>query len=418
MKKKIFALLVLSLVFCQVGFAQGNMMIDTTIGANKLAALKSDGTVSNYGFNLSDISLQSSLNGVVAVATEEVSGNSYFALKNDGTVSHVYRYKRPEFDVVSTWSNIIQIDAGNGFVAGVDANGKVYVCGNNLNSISKATSWIGIKSVYAKEDTLIGLDGEGKVYVASNLILDNSKVKNWIGMKKVVFDSRCFWGIDAQGNLVSSDNVYQYEKMSGKELVYDLKDIECLSAYAQSGYYSSILALKNDGTLLNVINYGTGFGSYKATVLRTDVDSVTTGTEKYNILLKNGQIISNTMSLIGPDWIMNVDITVNGKFIESDVEPFIENGRTMVPIRAISEAFGANVSYDDTTKTATIVKGTDTIKITMNNATAYVNGVAHTLDATAKNVSGRIFVPVRFISEGVGCIVDWLPNTKSVIING
>ena len=89
----------------------------------------------------------------------------------------------------------------------------------------------------------------------------------------------------------------------------------------------------------------------------------------------------------------------------------------MVPIRAISEALGAVVTYDDATKTANISRGNTLIKVTMNNTVATVNGVGHTLDAAAENVDGRIFVPVRFVSEGFGCNVQWDPEVLSVLIN-
>ncbi|MDP4118008.1 MAG: copper amine oxidase N-terminal domain-containing protein, partial [Bacillota bacterium] len=142
-----------------------------------------------------------------------------------------------------------------------------------------------------------------------------------------------------------------------------------------------------------------------------------TGATHYALVLKDGEVLSDKMSVpTTPDWILGIDIRYNGKYVDCDAAPYIKNDRTMVPVRAIAEAMGATVNYDDATKTATIIKGGSKIEIKMYSSAAYVNGVAYTLDAPAETVNDRIFVPVRFISEGFGCNVNWDANTKSVII--
>ncbi len=416
MKKKVFLTLITLIFAMSVNcFAWSNMMVDSTRASSKIIALKTDGTVLNYGYNLFDSNALSNLGDIKEIACEEVLGNVFFVLKADKTVKYVYKFHRTEYDVVETWTDIIDIDAGNEFVAGVKTNGTVVVAGKNAGVVKKCANWTDIKSIYAKEDTLIGIDSQGKVYVES-VYADIASIKNWTGMKKVIFDTRCFWGLDLNGNLVSSSSVYKADRVINKELLGNFVDIDCMSAYAKSGYYSSIMALKSDGTLLNVHNYNTGIGNYKAVVALESVDSIVTGTSEYTAVLKNGSIVSNVVPVTGPQWNLNIDIKVNGNYVYCDVPAFIENGRTMVPIRAISEALNADVSYDDATKTAIIQKGDNTIKIPMNSSTAYVNGVAHTLEASAKNVSDRIFVPVRFVSEGLKSNVDWDEYNYSVII--
>ncbi len=114
----------------------------------------------------------------------------------------------------------------------------------------------------------------------------------------------------------------------------------------------------------------------------------------------------------------NGDITVviDGKQIAFDVPPQIINDRTMVPLRAIFEALGATVDWDNDTQTVSSTKDNTTISLTINNATMYVNGTVVTLDSPACLINGRTLVPVRAISEAFGTKVDWIGNENIVSI--
>ena len=99
-----------------------------------------------------------------------------------------------------------------------------------------------------------------------------------------------------------------------------------------------------------------------------------------------------------------------------DQLPIIENGRTLVPLRAIFEKIGADVEWNGDTQTVTATKGDISISLTINNTTAYKNGQLITLDVPAKIVSGRTLVPVRFVSDCFGVGVDWNGDIQSVIL--
>ena len=111
-----------------------------------------------------------------------------------------------------------------------------------------------------------------------------------------------------------------------------------------------------------------------------------------------------------------ITVMIGNTPLQTDVEPFIENGRTLVPMRAIFEAIGATVEWDAATETATSKKDETEVKITKNNTTAYVNGNAVTLDVPASIYDGRFMVPVRFISESFGCEVEWNGLRKIVTV--
>jgi len=112
----------------------------------------------------------------------------------------------------------------------------------------------------------------------------------------------------------------------------------------------------------------------------------------------------------------DIKVTIDGTNQTYDVMPVIENGRTLVPMRAIFESLGATIEWDDSTKTVKGTKGDVSVELTIGNTVAKVNGNDATLDVPAKIVSDRTMVPVRFISESLGCNVGWDDATKTVII--
>lgn len=108
---------------------------------------------------------------------------------------------------------------------------------------------------------------------------------------------------------------------------------------------------------------------------------------------------------------------VNGEQPKFEVPPFIKDGSTLVPFRAISEALKAEVTWNPEERSVTVVKGDITIKLIIGSKTAYVNGKEVTLEVPGEIYEGNTMVPVRFISESLKAAVEWEPETQSVIIN-
>jgi len=101
-------------------------------------------------------------------------------------------------------------------------------------------------------------------------------------------------------------------------------------------------------------------------------------------------------------------VTLDGKKINfPDEVPFIDsNNRTLVPVRFVSEALGYKVDRDAKNMKVTI-QGSKTIVLTINSKNALVNGQTVKMDTQAILKNGRTFVPLRFISEGMGCTVNY-----------
>ena len=104
-----------------------------------------------------------------------------------------------------------------------------------------------------------------------------------------------------------------------------------------------------------------------------------------------------------------ITILINGETIPTDVPPYIDtaSGRTMVPLRAISEGLGARVAWYEGSRQVYVRLGDNDMWLTVGSKTATVNAKKVTLDASPTIVSGRTMVPIRFISENIGCKVTW-----------
>lgn len=110
-----------------------------------------------------------------------------------------------------------------------------------------------------------------------------------------------------------------------------------------------------------------------------------------------------------------ISVTLDGKTITfPDQDPLEQSGRVMVPVNAILEALGAEVTWDKTAKTVTAVLNDQTLVLQIGSSTATVNGETLEIDAPAIIKNNRTLVPVRFISEGLGLTVDWNQSSAQV----
>ncbi len=116
----------------------------------------------------------------------------------------------------------------------------------------------------------------------------------------------------------------------------------------------------------------------------------------------------------------SIDTFVNGISIDyekyGNVLPIIENGRTLAPVRAVTEALGAEVDWNDETQEVAVIKDGIVIKMKIGSNIAYVNGEEKILDAAPEIRDDRTVVPMRFIAESFNLNVTWDENSLSIII--
>ena len=96
---------------------------------------------------------------------------------------------------------------------------------------------------------------------------------------------------------------------------------------------------------------------------------------------------------------------VNNDVVQTDVAPLVKEGRTYVPLRVLSNMFDATCNYDSTTQTITITKDEDIITMTVGSPSYTLNGETHTMDAASYIADGRTMVPIRFIANAFGGVI-------------
>lgn len=111
-----------------------------------------------------------------------------------------------------------------------------------------------------------------------------------------------------------------------------------------------------------------------------------------------------------------IKIFVDGKEVKADVPPVIVDDRTLVPFRAIFEALGAEVEWEAETRTALGVRGGIAVEIQIDSSVMKINGEELVLDVPAQIIDDRTMVPVRAVSESFNANVGWISGTKTVVV--
>lgn len=121
-----------------------------------------------------------------------------------------------------------------------------------------------------------------------------------------------------------------------------------------------------------------------------------------------------------------IKFIINGTIVQPGVEPFIDKGTTFIPLRGVLEELGASVTWKAGEQVVAIHAGHISIELPIGSDAAKITKTANetaveeylSLDAPARIVRDRTFIPVRFVAEALGFEVEWIAETETIIING
>ena len=126
---------------------------------------------------------------------------------------------------------------------------------------------------------------------------------------------------------------------------------------------------------------------------------------------------SRLNTVVAAPIVEKITVKIDGAEVSfPDAVPYITEGRTLIPIRVIAEGLGAKVEWKEATKEVVFTKGTDTVILKIGSKTVSINGKSSTLDVPANIKDSRTFVPLRFVSEALGAKVEWIGETRTVLI--
>lgn len=104
----------------------------------------------------------------------------------------------------------------------------------------------------------------------------------------------------------------------------------------------------------------------------------------------------------------NIDLRIDGGYgFNTDIAPILKNNRILVAFRPIAEYMDATLQWDAKNKKVTIIRKGKKVEITNGQKVGYVNGVKKNLDESVQIIDGRVYVPLRFVSESLGAQVSW-----------
>lgn len=151
----------------------------------------------------------------------------------------------------------------------------------------------------------------------------------------------------------------------------------------------------------------------KRDVIKAKIKAGYTSEELASLKLVSDKIKKNNKNIT----VLPVEnILVKGVNVKFDTPPVIKSGRTLIPVKALSEAFGADVKWVAAERKVIITKDDIQIVLTLDSNKIYVNGVEAKIDVPACSLNGRTVVPLKFIVEQLGLTVNWHKDTKDIEI--
>lgn len=151
-----------------------------------------------------------------------------------------------------------------------------------------------------------------------------------------------------------------------------------------------------------------------------DLLPVIPGTEIPEQTSETNQQLSGSVAMVFT--LEKNNYSVNGETKTMDVSPMVLEGRTVLPVRFAADPIGAKTEWNNTERKVTVTLGSTKLELWIGNNTALVNGVSTPIDpenAAVKPViiNGRTMLPMRFVTENLGCTIEWIQATKQINVN-
>ncbi len=140
--------------------------------------------------------------------------------------------------------------------------------------------------------------------------------------------------------------------------------------------------------------------------------------KKLTGIILSGIIATSSIAALAAEENNKITVNLNGVQMQFDVDPIVENDRTLVPFRAIFEALDCAVSYQKLGEFQYVraERGADSVLLQIGENKMLVNGEEVLLDTPPKIINDRTLVPLRAVSESLDCSVKWLGDIKTVCL--
>ncbi len=283
----------------------------------------------------------------------------------------------------------------------------------------------------SSDTTAVGYKTGGYQYNVNGITWDGTKsfgeVVPYTGSSQLPYYIRRINDIQIEVYLINLPDVYVGSSLanvngSGRAPYYSIP----LVVYADSdGDAEVTVSIDSNGTSISSsgsseINNSLATSDTTTTTTTVTETETETTTESSNEESSSSAVLSNRVEVqIGA-----YSIVVNGTSISIDTPAYIQesSSSTMIPLRVVSEGIIGDddcISWDATTKTATITYNDNEIKFTAGSNIVYINGTSSVMSngVSAEIKDGRMFVPFRTLGEALGADVSWDAETKTAYFN-
>ena len=305
----------------------------------------------------------------------------------------------------------------------VSANGKTYTKSGD-DKFTAGTVFVKDDDKYVGQTiTVIAVDDRYNLTAQATLTVADEATELAFDTKTLAVDANNKVGVsvvDSQGNKVALNRGGEAKSASISYVVLDKPE-------------GAKVSVNTDGSDNNILTEGT----FKMNVVANKVGNVTiqaVAKVTYASTLKDQkdvvkyytgtQIFAVGKDSVGDVVVMSIgsnEIIINDAKGTIDAAPMIQNDRTYVPFRALAEAFGATVAYDEATQAVTAELNGVTVVMTIGSATYTVNGAEKTMDVAPFITGSRTMIPVRFAAEafGIKVIPTYNPDgsTADILFN-
>lgn len=336
-----------------------------------------------------------------------------------------YRGNGKLHEPVKTDDEIALGDALGIIVKYVDENGiEIYAVNDNIQvgaegkAIQKRFDDADFAAAYVlKADSTVN---ESLIGTTIKVTAFDSKEKKLATKELTVVDAYKTYSLsfDKNEGKVNTDNNVKVSVVDKNDKVADeVNGFAYAYVDSQSNKDAKVTVEFENGREKNAVNKG----KFNITVY---ANQPTTADIVVGVKAANGAIYAGTLTYTfgeesipaGTSVVMTLGSTemiVNNQLVDmKDAAPFAQDNRTFVPFRALGEALGATVDYDQTAKTVTYKLGSSEIVMTLDSKDYTVNGVKKTMDVAPFAKDNRTYVPVRFVGEGLGFTVTGLTNAN------
>lgn len=447
------------------------IMIDAT--STGFLMVKKDGTLWATGLDLGDYEWRRRFQTPTLitdnVARIDAGDYMYMVLKNDGTVwvsginteGQIGNGKTDsdKYPLTYVMDNAVKISAGDDHCLAIKSDGSLWGWGDranytfgypreyeringNLIEVNKERFWSpqkimdGVKNVFGGWESTFVIKNDNSLWATGKGILSGGfhfkEEFSYItdNVREVSRGYEHFLVVKNDGGLWASGPGSSGQIGDGKrEYTYNLEYIMPLSSLLVSGRNEVIVGEDVELIATYYDDYGIAHDAYDTTwstyftdklILDPHMNTVSVQTVKSGNVIIDAYHHSSNHRAEFELKVKPITVKLNGNKLVFDSEPLSKNGRVMVPMRSVFEALGFEVNWDASTGTATASSALCKIKVQVdnNNIIYERNGKKGTLtnDVAPLQLSGRILVPVRAISECAGCKVQWDSENCTVLI--